>query len=798
MVKNVILRCDPKIGNVNIFISESITASFTQGSGNSVLGTCVGHGLVTGQVISLSGSVYSGLFKVTVLSADTFTLDDTTFTSNESSLAVSRCRGYSWSDPIGNGAFPLSLDSGQNNKIVYEKAPEPTSLGNVTWTTGSFECVLSTARTINIDMCESGWTAVIGTIAYNNTSIKEGTNNMAISLPANYALNSKICYKSFTADLSTMDAISFWMLLGASITNRVTDKFRVCLCSDTAGNVIVDSFQIDYPDTTMGARTIKRTGGGNLGSNIQSIAIYSGSGATETSTRTLRFDDIFACKYDDIHLNSLISKDDAWGDNAFPKFPIKYIRGTTVGIAAVDGVAYVHRDNAGTYECFCFNPIILVNAELTNAAPLSYLQYAPIGANTNADNYVTYEGGWDKALDQQTGYSCFIRPVSMNVTAFLATAPSTNYRFTRIGTCRFLNYLNAPSTSTYTRYKIDDLPCATEIAGAFIATQAGEILLGNINSLVTYPALCQGNGSYTYSVKMDGNAKIHNARSIMGSYNMENMNDSYIRFGKIRYVGSTTVFTTTTGRFPENVTIEFDEIDWVNNRNGSAFDFSGTCSIPSRPRSLKLIGGTISNANYGVYAKGGVLCNNITFTQNNVGSVFPAGRGNSCGLEFINCSFLDSTEVNFSSTNTDSQNIVTSNHHDKVAGTFKLFSKNFTLTKNAGDTYYAGTILSASPAMWASFPVSQFAYNAGSQVTVTLEVDTQGDGANKIKLRIPAGEITGVGQLESNESAVSTSGYQTLTLQFTPTLKGTCNVQCLLWLPSTANGFKIKSINVSQ
>lgn len=75
-------------------------------------------------------------------------------------------------------------------------------------------------------------------------------------------------------------------------------QFRVCLCSDAVGRVIVDEFKVPATPGT-GAwiqAEVTRTGGGPLGANIASIMLGTGAGvfALVAAPPTMNLDDIWA------------------------------------------------------------------------------------------------------------------------------------------------------------------------------------------------------------------------------------------------------------------------------------------------------------------------------------------------------------------------------------------------------------------------------------------------------------------------------------------------------------------------
>ena len=90
-------------------------------------------------------------------------------------------------------------------------------------------------------------------------------------------------------NFSGYQKVSFWLKNSTAI---LANQWNLCLCSDTAGAVVVDTIPLPAIAATgqWFPLTIARVGGGKLsgGGNIQSIALYSGH-----ISRTLLRDYIF-------------------------------------------------------------------------------------------------------------------------------------------------------------------------------------------------------------------------------------------------------------------------------------------------------------------------------------------------------------------------------------------------------------------------------------------------------------------------------------------------------------------------
>ena len=213
--------------------------------------------------------------------------------------------GADWANAwltITNGATAARIAPA--DEIRISKTPDPVSLGNGTWTADSATVTLASAATATIDNCESAWTAANSATVATNTDEKQGTNSMRITAPGSPATATKYAYYQISdTDYSSYQEISFWWKNQAA---DVAGNWKVCLCSDTAGDTIVDTFLVPaVPSSTRYVSfNIAKSGGGNLGASIQSIAIYSDT-VTPTASNWVQIDNIFACTTNGLNLNKI-------------------------------------------------------------------------------------------------------------------------------------------------------------------------------------------------------------------------------------------------------------------------------------------------------------------------------------------------------------------------------------------------------------------------------------------------------------------------------------------------------------
>ena len=306
--------------------------------------------------------------------------------------------GLAWRTITG-GATAARIAPGDVIRIA--KSPPPSSIGNATWTNLSRAVVLDASQNTTIELCETAWTAATNVTATTSTTRKEGANAASLAVAAAFATG-KVAHRSFTSlNLSSFQRISFWIRTSAIIT---AGWLRVALCSDTAGDVVVDNFTI--PLVTGTGRympfTLTRDGGGNLGSAIQSIAIYADA---DPGTPTILLDNFIACAANGLNLQSLISKNSAEQGGTEGWFAIKSIVGTAIQLdndtnsSAIGGRGYFGvTENVATFRRETIK---------TDLAAFSGDIVQAVQDSGTLGNNIQFQGGWNTATTIQDGETFF-------------------------------------------------------------------------------------------------------------------------------------------------------------------------------------------------------------------------------------------------------------------------------------------------------------------------------------------------------------------------------------------------------
>jgi len=252
---------------------------------NPVSAAKTAHGLITGDIIFRENSAYGGFYAVTKVNDDSFTVDGTESQVTQTNVSetiykVSEFCVKLASSPIKNILCSNGLSSSNNVGT------------NKDW------------------VASQGTTGVDGTYyktqRYASRHFKTGT--ASVGKVAYCALDS-------TLDLSGYQQISLRYIWDYIASGQKNDSgvFSLRLCSDNQGDTTVNTIPITPPagDDQDDWFWWTYDNGANLGSNINSVALYADA-AIENSSTEIILENIIACKAtssaDSLHLGSLISK----------------------------------------------------------------------------------------------------------------------------------------------------------------------------------------------------------------------------------------------------------------------------------------------------------------------------------------------------------------------------------------------------------------------------------------------------------------------------------------------------------
>jgi hypothetical protein len=278
------------------------------------------------------------------------------------------------------------------------------SLVNATWTNGSALVTLASPLTKSL-YTDGAWTSASGnltasTSASPSTPLQRQGANCAKFVSSGFTTGKAAHWPlGSVQDLSGYQQLSFWVCCTSTLA---ANRLRLDLCSDTAGNTIVNSFTVNVALTANKWAVVTIDLGTPMSDSIQSLRLTS---LATINGKTILLDNIVACKKpsapDCLTLSSLISPDaSVW-------YHVQSIDGTTVYVDGADtsilaGSARGFQGDTVTATLQLLQPTVSGIGDGTWAQT-----FADVGT---AGNPITISGGWDAAdMATQTGLTVIDR-----------------------------------------------------------------------------------------------------------------------------------------------------------------------------------------------------------------------------------------------------------------------------------------------------------------------------------------------------------------------------------------------------
>lgn len=186
------------------------------------------------------------------------------------------------------------------------QTPDPIAIDTgVSWVYGQQYIDVDGSLTDIVSTGEDAWTSGNVDVSSNQETgiYKVGTSSTAININ-NTGLTGLLAYETISPgkDFSTFQQLSLRILTG---TSNPAGDLALVLCSDTDGLVPVDTLPFPIDPTVGYWQAMTLDNAGNLGSSIQSIAIYA---INAVAPQTLYITNIVACKTDNITHRTLVGK----------------------------------------------------------------------------------------------------------------------------------------------------------------------------------------------------------------------------------------------------------------------------------------------------------------------------------------------------------------------------------------------------------------------------------------------------------------------------------------------------------
>lgn len=303
-----------------------------------------------------------------------------------------------------SGATAARTAPGDTIRIIA--SPDATALGQAaTFTDGSPTVTLTTAVTQDVNQAVGSWTASTNVTSTTSTNRKFGSFSTSIAIAAGFTTG-KAAYTSVAINnFSAYQQLSFWINMTAGVMT-VDGDISICLCSDTLGATVVNTFPVPRIRGTGTWQAYTVDFGSALGSSIQSIALYVN---VDRAAQTFLLNNIMACKApsaaDSLSLTSLIGKN----NGIEPWLGIQSILGTAITLESHHNYSLATNTPNGNYSgttestsIYKREPLILPSSIVSTSTNTT--TWATIQEGGSAGSPVTYSGGWNRTdMSTQTG-----------------------------------------------------------------------------------------------------------------------------------------------------------------------------------------------------------------------------------------------------------------------------------------------------------------------------------------------------------------------------------------------------------
>jgi hypothetical protein len=690
------------------------------------------------------------------------------------SITTSATHGYSTGDTVFicdhqghsavNGTWEIVVTGPTTFTLTNSVGTASGGAGTVRKATN---CVIRLASALTENIASHGnqgevggrtaWTATANNTTTTSSTTKQGSMSDSISIGAAFATG-LVAYKSFsTKDLSGYQQLSFFIQQTAGAV-ATSGQLQLRLCSDAAGVTAVNTFNIPALGTLNNWHVFTVDLGTNLGSSIQSVALYA---ASDLGAQTVLLSNIIACKAsssaDSLSLTSLIGKNttnESW-------YPIESIVGTRVIIdgrlsnnPTVSTVGNFSKGYYGTTET-----ITTYKRETIKTPPQSAAANGVHIINDSASHFVpclTIVGGYDRTnMSTQTGITFFDGQNGLGYG--ISSGSRASWSFKKLG---FVRYDRVSVTNTgFTCFKdFYVIGCSNQFDSP-TATQ-----------------FCKFENVFCNNNFIGMNADFgFNVHKFTNCYFLSN-NNSALRLST------------------------YNNVVW----NNCSFNNNGGIAI------LSAGGGTnntwnncsFHNNQGEAYRTQGVSSNDVfnNCTTSNI-SVYNAFFSFGGSIYLNNCLINESSEFGFYGGGNGRIYCTT---HDNTSNNWFIYT-DFGLIRPQTSVRYSNTGYAWSLAPTSDyrrdnypldFPISQIAVSANSVVTIKAWMRRTSTGLI-FRLRVKGGQIAGVTNDVISYMTAAADTWEQVSLSFTPTEAGVVELLAECWGGSTYTGY-IDELSIIQ
>lgn len=708
--------------------------------------------------------------------------------------------------------FNFSLQPGDEARLIA--SPEPTSMWqDATWTNSSNNVILTSAVTGDITAANTAWTPTTNASSTTSSNRKLGTTSSSISVTATFTTGRAAYLNLGSAqDLSAYQQVSFWInMTSGSMTADGDISLR--LCSDTTGDVTVNTIPVPRIRATGQWQAYTVDLGSALGSNIQSIALYI---EQDRGAQTFLLNNIIACRAasepDSLSLTSLISKnttDEPW-------WAIMSITGTNVvlssgvftGLSSVQSLGY--GGETATQTLYKREIIQLPSSMIsTSSTAISFI-------STNNPNAI-YTGGWNTTdMSTQTGstYVSGVNGYGIGVNLNYSGAVISNinpynfyygFQFTQPATItasdtgnhnlhgvyyannnsvksliNITNIIQNGSSGVQGSYgKMNKFTIVNLLANRYSGIYADVISSNNVYTITN----CNNNGTTS------GTGGLIVNQATANKFNIVNLKRNWAN-----------TYTTVSSFNTYNLT---GEIITYNTTNTNSYCFFITTSIKEI---YDLSGATITqsstNTNGLIHSFNGATATfkNGIYNLFNSSSVLYSQASNAGALSNViidNPTVIGGAALPFNFNNVASNlqysrpnGVINDSRYYTSSG--GLFQPNTAIRHTASGISWKWT-----PSTFANFqstedfpsvfPVATVAVNAGLETTASIWV-YRTDATNRVQLVCTGGQIEGVDTDVIANAAGSLNAWEKLTIAFTPGAVGAVAIEIRCYQTTGSSG----------
>lgn len=705
------------------------------------------------------------------------------------------------------------------------------------WTFRSPNVTLNAAVTALVDDGDVQWTATTDITTTRNTTVYRTSANAAqiafgspftIGLAAYNALGS-------AQDYSSYQGLTFWFRTNTVIPSNT---LSVCLCSDTAGATVVDTFPIPGINAPNCWVPIYVNKGSALGSSIQSIALYADA---DPGTPTVLLDNINTVlpetSNDTINLTSVIGRNlttetannEGW-------WAIRGLSGNTItfDMGSEMTAVNVHKGYAGNTA----TNVAIYKSDVTqligNLKANNYSgSYDFLMDAGNTTHYITVSGGWNRTdMTTQTGDTWFDAMTGYGTVFYTNGQPYYNIdrlNCVRGGTAIYIDNISRLGNVYASAAGIGvDVRSSAMNANAIVVTScAHDAFIGTglrlyiatslpprstVKKLICYSCGALGT-NYNYGITLSTAGSSYNMvmDEIISILNWDGLRiEGAIEYSWIKAI--TTKWNTRAGVVfspTQGYQVDTTQIDYIDSQYNAAEQIYidryafGTDVVLGNFIGKNGLAGTSTGLAILAPHLGTVKINSIDVANNTTNlSLTPTIYG---GKMYILKSNGIATLSVVSSNALHGEHIfrnyngVAGDHRSYVGGTAGTIFSNTSVRHTASGLSWRFSPLSSS---YIDFhiplkkKIAAVAVSANTLVTMTLWVYRDNTGLNSY-LVVPGGQIGGVSAdvIATASGAINT--WEQLTLTFTPTETGVVEAYFKCWGGSTYN-VVIDDFNVTQ